>query len=660
MHIEKFVVENFKRFKRVEFEFNADLNVLTGVNNSGKTSVLEALGLWAECFQKLVRQTGKTDRRSGLPRGRYRMSESSAERYVRNDEIQSVRSANYGDIFHDLDGDQGAVLLEATIARPIKLGSHSTPDSLTVGFSVRAARGTVYDVVLANQKGFDLVAFNDFFEKFPMPISLVQTSPVAAILARENFVTVPTIHERVRLRDSVSVLRNRLHQLQKRPPDWQNFLASFGYILFNSASPAEFDFEGNENTDVSLSVHVRLNPKEPFRELSLLGSGSLQIIEILLNVHGDRKDLNLVLLDEPDSHIHRDLQRRLLDVLLQQTTSAGGSPCQVFVTTHNEGLIRSTRADHLFHLEASATRAYRPILHDPAAVRRSRLQPSRHLKVLQSLGNETALDLLNALESDRLVLVEGDDDARYIQSIVERVASLSGSFQAMYWTFQGVDTLLLCLEHYRRGIFELIRNQRSLWEKCALVFDVDYVTDRERDDIAKALQSKAGYAHTPLYLWPAYTIESTILTDRAKLGQILFELIRIDTGASPPAGVETATVSAHEALRARLFTRLDDSKFLEAIEAQRTARHGNLDHGLSVKALRNFKLSHYLPHAKHELNAGFVHHMATKVDVTDLVREVYQSLGLTLVTDNLFDRLIQSTTPHTRPAAWDELTRTIR
>ena len=51
---------------------------------------------------------------------------------------------------------------------------------------------------------------------------------------------------------------------------------------------------------------------------------------------------------------------------------------------------------------------------------------------------------------------------------------------------------------------------------------------------------------------------------------------------------------------------------------------------------------------------------ATKVDVTDLVREVYQSLGLTLVTDNLFDRLIQSTTPHTRPAAWDELTRTIR
>ena len=86
----------------------------------------------------------------------------------------------------------------------------------------------------------------------------------------------------------------------------------------------------------------------------------------------------------------------------------------------------------------------------------------------------------------------------------------------------------------------------------------------------------------------------------------------------------------------------------------------NLDFGLKVKALHDTTLSNYIPYATQRLNAGSVHHMADKDDVTDLVREVYQSLGLTLVTDNLFDRLIQSTTPHTRPAAWDELTRTIR
>lgn len=39
-------------------------------------------------------------------------------------------------------------------------------------------------------------------------------------------------------------------------------------------------------------------------EISLVGSGILQIMEILLAIYEDKYELNLVLLDEPDSHIH--------------------------------------------------------------------------------------------------------------------------------------------------------------------------------------------------------------------------------------------------------------------------------------------------------------------------------------------------------------------
>ena len=41
----------------------------------------------------------------------------------------------------------------------------------------------------------------------------------------------------------------------------------------------------------------------------------------MLAVHAKRRDLNVVLLDEPDSHIHRDIQRRLVQKLVEHTNN---------------------------------------------------------------------------------------------------------------------------------------------------------------------------------------------------------------------------------------------------------------------------------------------------------------------------------------------------
>ncbi|MFN9469562.1 MAG: AAA family ATPase, partial [Pseudanabaena sp.] len=56
MFIQKFQIQNFKSFQDVTLYFNKDVNILTGKNNSGKTTVLEALSLWHECFTKLIIQ----------------------------------------------------------------------------------------------------------------------------------------------------------------------------------------------------------------------------------------------------------------------------------------------------------------------------------------------------------------------------------------------------------------------------------------------------------------------------------------------------------------------------------------------------------------------------------------------------------------------------
>ncbi len=59
MKISKIQIKNFKSFQDVTVDLEPDFNVFTGVNNSGKTNLLEAIALWHECFNKLIRQAGK-------------------------------------------------------------------------------------------------------------------------------------------------------------------------------------------------------------------------------------------------------------------------------------------------------------------------------------------------------------------------------------------------------------------------------------------------------------------------------------------------------------------------------------------------------------------------------------------------------------------------
>lgn len=45
MRINKLKITNFKKFKNREFEFNEDINIIVGDNESGKSTLLEALEL---------------------------------------------------------------------------------------------------------------------------------------------------------------------------------------------------------------------------------------------------------------------------------------------------------------------------------------------------------------------------------------------------------------------------------------------------------------------------------------------------------------------------------------------------------------------------------------------------------------------------------------
>ena len=58
MRIDRLLVENFKGFERREFAFHPEFNLVVGENGTGKSSVLDALGVAAGCWLRAIRGYG--------------------------------------------------------------------------------------------------------------------------------------------------------------------------------------------------------------------------------------------------------------------------------------------------------------------------------------------------------------------------------------------------------------------------------------------------------------------------------------------------------------------------------------------------------------------------------------------------------------------------
>jgi AAA15 family ATPase/GTPase len=81
MYIKKLHIDNFKTYKKFNLLANKDVNVLTGVNNSGKTTILEALSLWYECFIFLVKKVERGTESLNLRQGDYRLG-NKGQNYI--------------------------------------------------------------------------------------------------------------------------------------------------------------------------------------------------------------------------------------------------------------------------------------------------------------------------------------------------------------------------------------------------------------------------------------------------------------------------------------------------------------------------------------------------------------------------------------------------
>ena len=162
-------------------------------------------------------------------------------------------------------------------------------------------------------------------------------------------------------------------------------------------------------------INGQLKKRAGAREKDLMveGSGFLQwlsVFALALN-----KDLNVLLLDEPDAHLHPALQGHLIHKLSQL---ARENNKQVLLATHSTTILAETRVDRIFRME---DRSY---LDDEGG----------RVKLFVGLGSQYAPRLDQLKRCKRLFLHEGISDIEILQAWV-RTLGLAWPENLVCWNY---------------------------------------------------------------------------------------------------------------------------------------------------------------------------------------------------------------------------------
>lgn len=299
MRLESIKVEKFKRINSIELPLS-DLNILVGANGSGKSSILQALHL-ASCLMRQaerIRANGTVMVRVSdldyLPSDEYWRLGHDADWGNRSNSPSTKVHFN----FKDMNGQEISAQCEMRSAR-------------NAGISVQ---GELPESVRAQFRGND-VFFSGFIPGISGIPNAEQKNSKRVVLKACSF------------GDSNVYLRNALNLLSAQDiqqiQDWlQPLLGSIGLKI-------RFD------ESIDFDIHAEAEVGGKLVPLELLGTGYLQLIQIFCYILLFKPKILLV--DEPDIHLHPSVQEKLAESLLQ---IASAQDVKIVMTTHSPFIVR--------------------------------------------------------------------------------------------------------------------------------------------------------------------------------------------------------------------------------------------------------------------------------------------------------------------------------
>jgi predicted ATPase len=398
--IERIILRNFKSFREQVFELQ-DHVVLAGPNNSGKSTLLQAIAVWNLALRKWLEKRGKSSARQrtgvGITRRDFTAIPLREMNLLWTDTSTSLRQEEAEAAGHR-QGYPRSMSIE------LQCRDASGPWSLGFDFHYQNA-----EMISVKPMAGHLNLISDFVPKTAESESEQAPSP----LRKFNVVHVPAFsgigaEETVLTRDYQDylvgqgkpgdIVRNLLKEVfEKDKERWNNLVKDIRTIFTYELLPPEF--EGRPFIVCEYLKQVPSNGKRsgiPRLDIATAGSGFHQVLMLLAFLYA--RDGSVLLLDEPDAHLHVILQDQ---IYMRLRKVAAERQSQLIVASHSEVIISGTSP-------ANVTSFYRKPHVLVADVERE--------QVREALKRLTSLDLLLADSAKGFLYLEGETDFRLLKA----------------------------------------------------------------------------------------------------------------------------------------------------------------------------------------------------------------------------------------------------
>ncbi|MFH0938587.1 MAG: AAA family ATPase [Planctomycetota bacterium] len=384
--INKLVLKNFKSVAMEIYEFT-DFDLLVGRNNCGKSTILQAMAIWQFCVDEFHRakRGGKSGTQVVLPN------------------FTALPVPEFNLLWHDkvdrkyttVEGKRSKpdyILIEVELSW---LSENRVPRTFKASLRYLAAQ-TAFAIPNPDWKSFREA---EQMAGFPR---IAYVPPFSGLEPTEEWRDEGPIKRQIGKAQPGSILRNLLYRVcfppsadeknrhekgHKLPPDW---------LELKEMIARWFDMELLEpkyEKGVDTQIVCEYKQREKTFDIIAGGSGFHQALTLLAFLYGYKP--TAILMDEPDAHMHVNLQREVLDYFQKKCRDRR---VQFILATHAEELVRGVDASRIISVLSP--------------------KPSRLTSgsgILAAMADVSNAELAQLATSPIVLYVEGENDERILR-----------------------------------------------------------------------------------------------------------------------------------------------------------------------------------------------------------------------------------------------------
>lgn len=439
--ITQLTIRNFKNVGEQTYDFN-QFDLLVGRNNSGKSTVLQALAIWQFCVDEFRRS-----RRSGTKGIQVVLPNFTALPLPEFNLLWKDRTDRHWPLIDDKKKQEYILIYIC-----VKWRGAADKDDSSFGVELRYhSPQTIYAIPAEGWERFRAYDKHDSLPK------IAYVPPFSGLEPTEKWLDTAPIRQQIGKGQPGSVLRNLLLRVCPTPPlgadgrmprrytppaDW-NELAGIVKRWF-SVEISEPKY--NSTKDVYITVEYRQNGRD--YDIISGGSGFHQTLTLLAFLYGYNP--TTILLDEPDAHLHVNMQREMLDYFKRKSSEKN---TQFLIATHAEELVRGVDISQIVSLLSQKPKRIQSM--------------PQVLRAMSEVSNE---EIALLMASPYILYVEGESDERILRAWTDQCGAQDAMNKVCFKSMDGgnkVDMKVKADEHFA-ALTQIIPNVKRL-----MLFDYD-------------------------------------------------------------------------------------------------------------------------------------------------------------------------------------------